>query len=106
LELIFEKIKSYVEKNESYIKAAYSISELSYELGFSRQCLSQCFCVVNKYNLNDFINSYRVEYFILLLKKNHSSKFTLFFMAFSSDFNSKTGFNTIFQRKNMKNAFI
>ena len=67
-------------------------------LGVLPNHLSQ---IINQYeekNFYDFVNSYRVEEFITLAKKDIDKNFNLLGLAYESGFNSKSSFNQVFKK--------
>jgi len=67
-------------------------------LGVLPNHLSQ---IINQYeekNFYDFVNSYRVEEFITLAKKDIDKNFNLLGLAYEAGFNSKSSFNQVFKK--------
>ncbi|MFC2443179.1 MAG: helix-turn-helix domain-containing protein, partial [Capnocytophaga ochracea] len=57
--------------------------------------------IINQYeekNFYDFVNSYRVEEFITLAKKDIDKNFNLLGLAYEAGFNSKSSFNQVFKK--------
>ena len=73
-------------------------TELAEMLGVLPNHLSQ---IINQYeekNFYDFVNSYRVEEFITLAKKDIDKNFNLLGLAYEAGFNSKSSFNQVFKK--------
>ena len=76
-----------------YLEPKLSLAQLADSLGVLPNHLSQ---IINQYegkNFYDFVNSYRVDEFIALAKKDTNKNFNLLGLAFEAGFNSKSSFN-------------
>lgn len=89
----------YVEKNKPYLNPELSLRTLAKQLKISPNQLSWLLNEKIGKNFNAFINHYRVETFMSLVKNPKNATYTLLGLAFESGFNSKTVFNTYFKKE-------
>lgn len=89
----------HVEKNKPYLNPELSLRTLAKQLKISPNQLSWLLNEKIGKNFNAFINHYRVETFMSLVKNPKNATYTLLGLAFESGFNSKTVFNTYFKKE-------
>lgn len=92
------KLSDYLETNKVYEEPELTLSELARRLSTNSSVLSK---VVNQgfgMSFNDFINQFRINEVIKLLKKGEHKKQTLLGIAFDCGFNSKATFNRAFKK--------
>lgn len=98
LKPIAEKLQKYMEKNRPYTNPKLSLTELANQLKVPPHVLSKVLNDLFGKNFFDFINSYRIEAFKMMLKDNKNAQFTLLSLAYEVGFNSKTAFNRSFKK--------
>jgi adenylate cyclase len=92
------KLHDKIVEHELYLNPALNLSDLAESVEITTAQLSQ---ILNEYigkNFYDFVNSYRLDYFLRLYKDPKNKQFTLLSLAYESGFNSKTTFNTFFKK--------
>ncbi len=99
-EIIFqiEQVKKYVSEKEPYLEPSLTIQQLSKQVNISVRDLS----VLINHHMNkhffDFINEYRIEKAMGILKDVSKSKVTVLEILYEVGFNSKSSFNTAFKK--------
>jgi len=94
-----EKLTASMQHDELYKDAELTLSQLAKKLSTNSSVLSK---VVNQgfgLNFNDFVNEYRVQAVIALLKAGEQKNQTLLGIAFDCGFNSKATFNRAFKKQ-------
>lgn len=93
-----EVLKDFMQKKEPYLNPSLTIKELATQMELSIRELS----VLINQNLNqhffDFVNQYRIEKAMSLLKDPSKSKHTVLEILYEVGFNSKSSFNTAFKK--------
>ena len=92
------KLSNFLETDKVYEEPELTLSELARRLSTNTSVLSK---VVNQgfgMSFNDYINQFRVNAVINLLKKGEHKKQTLLGIAFDCGFNSKATFNRAFKK--------
>ena len=93
-----EQVKKYVSENEPYLEPSLTIQELSKQVDVSVRDLS----ILINHHMNkhffDFINEYRIEHAMNILKDASKSKVTVLEILYEVGFNSKSSFNTAFKK--------
>ena len=93
-----ELVKKYVLENEPYLEPSLTIQELSKQVNIPVRDLS----VLINHHINqhffDFINEYRIQKAMQILKNPSKSKLTILEILYEVGFNSKSSFNTAFKK--------
>ena len=93
-----ELLKKYVLENESYLEPSLTIQELSQQVNIPVRDLS----VLINHHMNqhffDFINEYRIQKAMQILKDSSKSKLTILEILYEVGFNSKSSFNSAFKK--------
>ena len=93
-----EKLIGYMETEKPYLNPSLSIRNLSEEMNMNSRDLS---VLINK-NLNkhffDFVNEYRINEAMNILKNPTKKDFTVLEILYEVGFNSKSSFNTAFKK--------
>jgi AraC-like DNA-binding protein len=93
-----ELVKKYVLENESYLEPSLTIQELSKQVSIPVRDLS----ILINHHMNqhffDFINEYRIQKAMQILKDSSKSKLTILEILYEVGFNSKSSFNTAFKK--------
>ncbi len=94
-----EKVTMSMQEDKLYEDAELTLSQLAKKLSTNTSVLSK---VINQgfgLNFNDFVNEYRVQAVIELLKAGEQKNQTLLGIAFDCGFNSKATFNRAFKKQ-------
>ena len=92
------ELKTLMEQKKPYRDPDLTLPELAKKLNLSPNILSQ---VINSYccqNFYNFVNTYRVEEVVSLMKDPSMKDKSILDMAYEAGFKSKTTFNTIFKK--------
>ena len=95
---LHQQLLTLMTTEKPYLEPKLSLAQLAEMLGVLPNHLSQ---IINQYeekNFYDFVNSYRVEEFITLAKKDIDKNFNLLGLAYEAGFNSKSSFNQVFKK--------
>lgn len=95
----FEDLLTFMEKEKPYLNPDLTLNELADSFGVSYNHLSQIINENARKNFYSFINGFRLEESIRLLKKEESTKYTILAIAYESGFRSKSVFNTFFKKE-------
>lgn len=88
-----------MEAEKLYRNNSLSLKELAVRMDFTENKLSQLINEGLGKNFYDFVNEYRVNEVIEVIKSKEHEHLTLLGIAFESGFSSKSSFNNIFKRK-------
>ncbi len=92
---LYSKIEKAMEEQQPYLDGDFSIQDLSSMICAPKTATSKCLSRIGKTNFRPFINNYRVQYAIQLIKKE--PRMRLSEVARQSGFNSIPSFNTWFK---------
>jgi AraC-like DNA-binding protein/uncharacterized protein YjeT (DUF2065 family) len=98
LDILKEKVTSYMEKYQPYTNPKLSLVELASRLKLQPHILSK---VINSgfgMNFFDYINTYRIDEFKRRVEDPQYKNYTLLGIALDVGFNSKTAFNRSFKK--------
>lgn len=87
-----------MKEEESFLDISLSLRTLADKIDIHPNQLSWLLNASFKKNFNDFINSYRLEYFKSIALKPEYKHITILGLAYDSGFNSKSVFNTFFKK--------
>jgi TolB-like protein/AraC-like DNA-binding protein/Tfp pilus assembly protein PilF len=93
------KLLDFVAREKPFLNPTVSIRSLASQLEIHPNQLSW---LLNEYmgkKFNEFINHYRLEHFIELVKDPDNARISVIGLAYESGFNSKTVFNTFFKKE-------
>ncbi|MCD4729575.1 MAG: helix-turn-helix domain-containing protein [Bacteroidales bacterium] len=93
-----EQLLKYMDAERPYLDSSLSLNSLAKLLNVNSNYLSQVINEHQQKNFFDFVNTYRINYFIEQWKDPKNKGFTLLALAYSSGFNSKTAFNASFKK--------
>jgi AraC-like DNA-binding protein len=87
-----------MEENKPYLDPDLSLKGLAEDLNFSERDLSQV--INNNIGLRffDYVNKYRIQDAVSLIKKPPDPKMTILEIMYDVGFNSKSSFNTAFRK--------
>ena len=94
---ITDSLQGYMEREEAFLDNDLTLKKLSEKTGFSIHHISQALNQGLQMNFFEFINRYRVEYAQALLNTQRDGNATILEIAYSSGFNSKSSFNSVFR---------
>jgi len=99
----FERLYSYFKIEKQYLNTKNNIDNISNNTGLSTKEIRDCIKSVKHQNYNEFVNSFKIEHAITLLKDERYLKtHTLESIAISSGFNAPQAFYRVFKKtKNM-----
>ena len=92
-----KRLEEAMDENQLFINPDLSLNELSQELALPSRYLSY---LINKYHYKsykEFINQYRIDFFITKARSGEVKRKTLLALAMESGFNSKSTFNQAFK---------
>lgn len=96
--LQIELVKKYVLENEPFLEPSLTIQDLAKQVNIPVRDLS----VLINHHMNqhffDFINEYRIQKAMQILKSPSKSKLTVLEILYEVGFNSKSSFNTAFKK--------
>ncbi|WP_378180769.1 helix-turn-helix domain-containing protein [Aquimarina sp. SS2-1] len=96
------KLKQHIETNRPFLNSSLSLKELANDVGMETQELS---VLINRYigkHFFDFINEYRVEMAIKILKDPNRKSSHILEILYEVGFNSKSSFHRAFRKHTSK----
>ena len=97
--LVFlDELTSHMEANKPYLESDLVLPQLAQQLGISANYLSQVINEQLNVNFYDFVNGYRVEEAMRLMRDKAGEKVNILNIALDSGFNSKSAFYTAFKK--------
>lgn len=93
-----QRLRSLMNQDRLYLQSELSLQELAQHLQVSPVLLSATINQIFNQNLNDYINSLRIEEFIKKYSEEQNRRYTMLSLAFDSGFNSKATFNRAFKK--------
>lgn len=93
-----EIVKNLMEVEKAYLNPELNLSDLAKMAKMSRGQLSEIVNTGFNKNFNDFVNTYRVEAFKVMLKEKKHKQLSLLGIAHDCGFNSKATFNRVFKK--------
>tara|TARA_R110002096_G_scaffold274905_3_gene468629 strand:+ start:3623 stop:4741 length:1119 start_codon:yes stop_codon:yes gene_type:complete len=93
-----ESIKSYMVKEEPFLDASLTVKSLSEKIDIPHRELSILINQELGQHFFDFINKYRIEKAMSILKDPSKKKHTVLEILYDVGFNSKSSFNTAFKK--------
>jgi TolB-like protein/AraC-like DNA-binding protein len=98
LDEINERLIQLMQNKKPYLNDNINLKSLAESLSESANHVSQVINDSHKKNFFDFINTYRIQEMVGLLKIPKNKHLTLLALAYDAGFNSKTTFNTAFKK--------
>lgn len=99
-EAMFRELTVFVESKKIYLDPSISLADLAEKMGVSRHHLSQVINTKSSGNFYTFINQFRVDEFVKLIKQGEHKSKTLVALALDCGFNSYATFYNTFKRIN------
>ncbi|HCM34377.1 MAG TPA: AraC family transcriptional regulator [Chryseobacterium sp.] len=91
-------LKKYMVERKPYLNSSLTIQDVSNETGIPVRDLSLLINHQLGQHFYDFVNTYRIESAMNILKDNTKSKVTILEILYEVGFNSKSSFNTAFKK--------
>ena len=101
-----ESIKSYMIKEEPFLDASLTVKSLSKKIDMPHRELSILINQELGQHFFDFINKYRIEKAMSILKDPSKKKHTVLEILYDVGFNSKSSFNTAFKKHTGKTPTV
>lgn len=95
---IFEDIEQFMQLNKPFLNADLNLKLLSQLMGISERQISNAINKNTGSNFYTFINQYRVQEAILMLKSEDHAKFSIVGIGEAAGFNSKSSFYNNFRK--------
>lgn len=92
------KIKEYMVKEKPFLNASLTIQDISNDIEIPVRELSLLINHKLNQHFYDFVNSYRIENAMDILKDSTKNKVTILEILYKVGFNSKSSFNTAFRK--------
>lgn len=92
------KLKNYMVEKKPFLNSSLTIQEVSDEIGIPVRELSLLINHQLGQHFYDFVNTYRIENAMNILKDETKSKVTILEILYEVGFNSKSSFNTAFKK--------
>jgi AraC-like DNA-binding protein len=97
--LIREKLEKLMHDEKVFLDPELNLEMLAVKTGKSPKRLSQFINTTYEKNFFDYVNSYRIQEAMRILKESPDPRLTVLEAMYQSGFNSKSSFNTIFKSK-------
>lgn len=91
----YKRLLSYMESERPYLRDSYYITDLCMDLGVNKVYISNVIKVFSGRNFRQFINYYRIQYAVGLMKENPSQ--LIMELALTCGFHSVVSFNMAFK---------
>ena len=101
-EKIVDKLENLIAHKKPYLNPDLTIKDLSEEFDLHHKSLSQIINSQFSKNFYDFINFYRIQEAIDLMKDNSNEKMKILEILYTVGFNSKSAFNSAFKKNTGK----
>jgi AraC-like DNA-binding protein len=99
VESVFQLVQKCMVEDKLYRNQGLSLQQLADEVGVDIHTLSMCINRRAKVNFFNFVNRYRIEESLLLLKSDNQGDTSIEDIAFQVGFNSRTAFYSSFKRQ-------
>ncbi|MEI8114846.1 MAG: helix-turn-helix domain-containing protein [Bacteroidia bacterium] len=96
MELLMRRIEELVVRKKMYLNPELSLQEIALVLNEKERNISNAINTIQHRNLNDYINSLRIEHACKLLIDNKEKP--IFEVMYESGFNTKGAFNQVFKK--------
>jgi AraC-like DNA-binding protein len=92
------KLKEYMTEEKPFLDPSFTIQEMAKAVEIPVRELSLLINHQLGQHFYDFVNAYRIEYAMDILKDGSKSKVTILEILYETGFNSKSSFNTAFKK--------
>ena len=96
MQLLMKRIEELVAEKKMYLEPELTLQQIAFELNEKERNISQAINTILQRNVNDYLNSLRVEHACQLLL-DHKEK-PIFEVMYESGFNTKGAFNLAFKK--------
>lgn len=96
--IYLEQLIIFIEKSEAWKDPELSIAKLSEQTNIPRHYITQTLNEHLHKNFYTFVNEYRIEYAMKLIRSDQYKNWSFLAIAYESGFNSKTAFNNFFKK--------
>lgn len=97
-EMQYNQICSYIVENRLFKDGDLTLRKLSSLIEIPEHTISQIINRVTDRSYSDFINTYRINFFLDLIEQKAHKEQTLLYLAYECGFNSKSSFNRVFKQ--------
>jgi len=97
-EMQYNQICSYIVENCLFKDGDLTLRKLSTLIDIPEHIISQIINRVTDRSYSDFINTYRINFFLELIEQKAHEDQTLLYLAYECGFNSKSSFNRVFKQ--------
>ncbi len=98
IDQVLAELTTAMEQRHLYRNPTLTLNELAQDVEVKPYILTQVLNSRLKKSFNDYVNTYRIEEVLRLMKSPDHQAFTLTALAFEAGFNSKATFNRIFRK--------
>jgi AraC-like DNA-binding protein len=95
---VFDDIEHFMQRKKPFLNADLNLKLLSQLMGISERQISNAINKNTGFNFYTFINQYRVQEAILMLKSEDYAKFSIVGIGEAAGFNSKSSFYNNFRK--------
>lgn len=96
MQLLMKRIEELLSEQKMYLEPELTLQQIALAMNEKERNISQAINTIQQRNLNDYINSLRIEYACRLLLDNKEKP--IFEIMYESGFNSKGTFNLAFKK--------
>jgi AraC-like DNA-binding protein len=96
MELLMKKIEELIAGKKKYLDPELNLQQIASALNEKERIISQTINTIQQRNLNDYINSLRIEHACRLLLANKEKP--VFEVMYESGFSTKAAFNLVFKK--------
>ena len=94
----YNEICAYIEEHQLFKDGDLTLRKLSSKINIPEHTISQLINRVTDRSYSDFINAYRINFFIEQIEQKAHEDQTLLYLAYECGFNSKSSFNRVFKQ--------
>ncbi len=98
-EALYIQLEEHVKEHSVYQEIGYTIHMLSKEIGIPAYKISAVINSAKGTNFNNWLNDFRVDYFIRLIEEGEAETYTIQSLAKKCGFSSRTSFTSAFKKK-------
>lgn len=95
MDLLFQRIEAYMQRERPYLNEDFTLGELAREMLTNKGMLSKTINSKSNHNFCQYVNSYRIQYAVSLMKEDHRLK--VLELSYMSGFHSVASFNMAFK---------
>ena len=95
MDLLFQRIETYMQRERPYLDENFTLAELAREMLTNKGMLSKTINTKSNHNFCQYVNSYRIQYAVSLMKQDHRLRVAE--LSLTSGFHSVASFNMAFK---------